>query len=92
MDVPDGESSELPIDPVIEWYMRGVDRSLIRENLRKTHEERLLALQGMQVFVDEVRAAGDAMRRAIHAQSSRVFASSEDGRPDHAACSDRIPL
>ena len=63
MDVPDGESAERLIDPVIEWYMRGVDRSLIRENLRKTHEERLLALQGMQAFVDEVRAAGETMRR-----------------------------
>ena len=63
MDVPDGESAERPIDPVIEWYMRGVDRSLIRENLQKTHEERLLALQGMQAFVDEVRAAGETMRR-----------------------------
>ena len=63
MDAPERESAERTIDPVIEWYMRGVDRSLIRENLRKTHEERLLALQGMQAFVEEVRAAGEAMRR-----------------------------
>lgn len=63
MDVPSAESSELSTDPVIEWYKRGVDRSLIRENLLKTHEERLLSLQGMQAFVDEVRAAGEALRR-----------------------------
>ena len=51
-------------DPVIEAYKAGVDRTLIRENLRKTHEERLLDLQRMQNFVAEVQAAGDAMRRA----------------------------
>lgn len=50
-------------DPVIEYYKRDVDRTLIRENLRKSHEERLLTLQRMLAFVAEVRAAGDAMRR-----------------------------
>lgn len=31
-------------DPVIEFYKQHVDRSLLRENLRKTPEERVLAL------------------------------------------------
>jgi hypothetical protein len=50
-------------DPVIECYKKDVDRTLIRENLRKSHEERLLTLQRMQAFAAEVRAAGEAMRR-----------------------------
>jgi hypothetical protein len=51
------------LDPVVELYKEGVDRTLIRENLCKSHEERLLALQRMVGFVDEVRRAGEAVRR-----------------------------
>ena len=58
-----GPSTGPEVDPVIQRYMSDVDVTLIRENLRKTHEERLLALQGMLAFVDEVRSAGDAIRR-----------------------------
>ena len=50
-------------DPIIELYKADIDRTLIRENLRKTHEERLLTLQRMQGFVDELHAAGKAARR-----------------------------
>jgi hypothetical protein len=50
-------------DPVIERYKQDIDRSLIRQNLRKSHEERLLTLQRMQAFAAEVRAAGEAIRR-----------------------------
>jgi hypothetical protein len=51
------------IDPLVEVYKSGVDRTLIRENLCKSHEQRLLDLQQMQNFVAEVRRAGDEMRR-----------------------------
>ena len=50
-------------DPIIERYKQDVDRTLIRENLRKSHEERLLTLQRVQAFAAEVRAAGEAIRR-----------------------------
>ena len=50
-------------DPVIELYKRDVDRTLIRENLRKTPEERLRALQELQRFAEEVREAGRTIRR-----------------------------
>jgi len=60
---PELPKPDLSPDPIIERYKVDVDRTLIRENLRKSHEERLLALQGMQAFVDEVRAAGKAARR-----------------------------
>jgi hypothetical protein len=45
-------------DPVVEAYKAGVDRSLIRENLRRTVEERLEALAKLQEFAEELRRAG----------------------------------
>ena len=49
-------------DPVIEAYKKDVDRTLIRENLKKSHEERVLALEQMLEFVEELQRAGKAMR------------------------------
>lgn len=43
--------------PVIEVYKRDVDRTLIRENLKRTPAERLQALQAMQRFAAEIRRA-----------------------------------
>jgi hypothetical protein len=59
--------TELPalsdsVDPVIEAYKRDVDRTLIRENLTRSYEERVRALEQMIEFVDEVRRAGKSMR------------------------------
>jgi hypothetical protein len=50
------------LDLMIEAYKKDVDRTLIRENLARTHEERLLALEQMLEFVTEVQRAGRAMR------------------------------
>ena len=47
---------------VIERYKRDVDRTLIRENLQRTPEQRLRALQEMQRFAAEVRRAGSRRR------------------------------
>ena len=49
-------------DPVIEAYKKDVDRTLIQENLKKSHEERVLALEAMLEVVYEVRRAGKALR------------------------------
>lgn len=49
-------------DPVIELYKEGVDRTLLRENLRRSPEERLRALQALQVFAAELRRASAALR------------------------------
>jgi len=46
------------LDPVIEAYKQGVDRSLVRENLRRTPEQRLQALAALQRFAEELRRAG----------------------------------
>jgi hypothetical protein len=57
---------EVPVslapDPVIEAYKKDVDRSLLRENLRRSVEERLRDLMRLQRFADEWREAG---RRAF---------------------------
>lgn len=49
-------------DPVIEAYKKDVDRGLIRENLKKSYEERVLALESVLEVVNEVRRAGQALR------------------------------
>ncbi len=45
-------------DPVVEAYKRDVDRTLLRENLKLTPEERLLKLEDFVRFLSEVRASG----------------------------------
>jgi len=50
-------------DPVIETYKKDVDRTLLRENLRRTPDERLLALMDLQRFTAELQRAGAAARR-----------------------------
>lgn len=47
-----------PPDPVIEAYKRHIDRTLLRENLRKSPEERILALMELQRLAEEARRAG----------------------------------
>ena len=43
--------------PIVELYKRDVDRTLIRENLRRSPDERLKNLQKLQEFADELRKA-----------------------------------
>lgn len=52
----------LPPDPVIEAYKKDIDRTLIRENLRRSVEERVRNLQALQRFADELRRAGRRRR------------------------------
>jgi len=58
----DGERSS--IDDVIDVYKRDVDRTLIRQRLTRSIEERLEDLMELQRFADELRRAG---RRAAAA-------------------------
>jgi len=57
------DAIELTVDPVIEAYKSGIDMTLVRENLRRSPEERLRALEQLQVFAEELRRGGRAMRR-----------------------------
>ena len=52
----------LPPDPVIEAYKRGIDRTLIRENLRRSVDERVTNLQALLELADEARRAGSKSR------------------------------
>lgn len=45
-------------DPVIEAYKRDLDRSLIRENLKRSIEERFESLMQLQRLAEELRRAG----------------------------------
>ena len=55
-------------DPVIEAYKKDVDRTIIRENLKLTMEERLRKHQNAQVFFEELRRAGERARKASPSQ------------------------
>lgn len=55
MKEPEGT---LEFDPVIEVYKKDVDRTLIRENLRLSVEERFETLMQLQQFAEELRRAG----------------------------------
>ena len=46
------------MDPVIEAYKKDIDRTLLRENLRLTVEERLRNLMKLQQLSEELRRAG----------------------------------
>ncbi len=57
-------SNELPsdrpattLDPVVEAYKKDIDRTLLRENLRRTPDERLQALMALQRFAEALRRA-----------------------------------
>ena len=51
------------IDDIIDLYKKDVDRTLIRENLKLTPEERLRKAQQMAKMAEELRAAGRRARR-----------------------------
>ena len=54
------EADRIQPNPVIEAYKKGIDRTLLRETLKLTHEERLLK---MQRFVGAIRRVRGAARR-----------------------------
>jgi hypothetical protein len=66
MDEPSKERPSPPfsleLDPVIEAYKKDVDRTLLRENLKLTPDQRLRKLVEFMRSLEEVRAAGVASR------------------------------
>jgi hypothetical protein len=56
-DVP-----RLELDLVVEAYKKNIDRTLIRENLKLTVEERFRKAMALARFADELRRAGRAAR------------------------------
>lgn len=50
-------------------YMRDVDRSLLRENLKLTPEQRLAKFASFMRFIAELRRAGEKVRRSAKAKT-----------------------
>jgi hypothetical protein len=56
------ESVSLDPNPVIDAYKKDVDRTLIRENLRLTTEERARKMMSVLRFAEQVRRSQAAAR------------------------------
>jgi len=59
--MPDSDLPPAP-DPVVELYKQGVDRTLLRQNLRRSVDERILNLMDLQRLAEELRRAGQRSR------------------------------
>jgi hypothetical protein len=53
-----------PIDPVIDAYKPGIDRSIIRHNLQLTIEQRIDALQALMQSIEQMQEMGRRARQA----------------------------
>ena len=60
--VPDAAHDRV-MDPVTQAYLRDVDRTLLRENLRKSVSQRVEALAALQRLAAEARGAVKRSRR-----------------------------
>ncbi|MCY4429261.1 MAG: hypothetical protein OXC11_02560 [Rhodospirillales bacterium] len=49
-------------DPVVDAYKRHIDRTLLRQNLRRTVTERVENLMALQRLAAEARRAGRSLR------------------------------
>ncbi|PWU15137.1 MAG: hypothetical protein C5B50_15930 [Verrucomicrobia bacterium] len=58
-------------DPVIQAYMRDVDRTLLRENLKLTPAQRLEKLVRFSAFASELQRAGKRARTSTLRKRSR---------------------
>lgn len=45
-------------DPVVEFYKKDIDRTLLRENLKRSVTERIANLAALQRLAEEARRAG----------------------------------
>lgn len=57
-----GPFPDLPPDPVIEAYKKDVDRTLLRENLRLTPQQRIEKLLSFMRSIDRLREAARGVR------------------------------
>ena len=62
-------------DEVIEVYLRDVDVTLLRENLRLTPEQRLLNLMQLQRFAEELQrgACPTKIRASLTPESAKTL-------------------
>lgn len=62
----DSNSENDSMDAVIAAYKKDIDRTLLRENLKLTPEERLLKFDQFMDFLAEVQRAGKQARARRH--------------------------
>ena len=62
MDRYDERQNAEFVDPVIEVYKQGIDRTLIRENLRLTPQQRLERLQALMRGIDAMNRVAGTVR------------------------------
>ena len=62
-DSPHRAESRAGTDPVIEAYKKHIDRTLIRENLRLTVDQRFQQLMKLQRFAEQLQIAGRKARQ-----------------------------
>ena len=60
---PPARTGETGRDPIVEAYKRDVDRTLLRQNLRRSVTERVENLIALQELAAEARRAGRARER-----------------------------
>ena len=58
------DAADTYVDPVIEAYKSGIDRTLIRENLKLTPQQRLEKLEALMRGIDEMNRAGRGATRS----------------------------
>jgi len=51
-------------DPVVELYKKDVDRTLLRENLKLTVQQRFENLMQLQQFAEELQRAGKSGKKS----------------------------
>jgi hypothetical protein len=57
-----GQAPHRDVDPVVEAYKKDIDRTLIRENLKLSVEERFRKAMALARFAEEMRTAGRKAR------------------------------
>jgi hypothetical protein len=62
--------SDAANEDVVRDYMRDVDRTLLRGNLRLTPEQRLAKFASFMRFIAELRRAGENARRSAKPKTS----------------------
>jgi hypothetical protein len=58
MNLAPSIETDRSVDPVVEMFKRRMDRTVIRENLRKSQEERLLALEQTIAAIQRLHSPG----------------------------------
>ena len=56
------KADELVPDPVIDAYKKDLDITLLEESLRRTPEERIVAIMEMQRLVEELRRGNPGLK------------------------------